>query len=572
MKSKHTPLQALRRRRLILILLLFAGLGILLLRSIWLEVFDSAWLKERADKLQIRVVEIPPYRGMILDRSGEPIAVSSPVRNLSCNPRVLLAKMNRLAAAAKATDISVEEQRNAENKQIEFSEKLRLLASELNIDEESLFNKLDRYSAKHYMQLARQIEPELAERVISLDLPGVLATIGHRRFYPGSETFAHVVGVTNISGQGVEGIELFQNKRLAGKKGRYRIEKDRRGRAIEIVEKLEEMIPGEDVQLSIDRRIQYVAYRELKKQVYRLQAQAGSIVVLDVHSGEILAMANMPSFNPNNRKTLKARNMRNRAVMDVVEMGSTVKPLTVAAALDSKVVRVSEGIDTSPGYIKLGSYKITDSRNLGVLSLRRIIQRSSNVGASRVAFRMEPRKHWMFLDRVGLGRIAGSGLKNERSGRLPHYRKWTMVDRASLSYGYGLSSSLMQMAHAYTVFGTEGVLYPITILKRKQPVEGQRVLSEKVANQVLLMMESVVSRKGTAIAAKVDGYRVVGKTGTAYKLIGKKYRKDKRIASFIGLAPASNPKIVVAVMIDQPKLDATGVQCLKLQLWITSRN
>ena len=280
--------------------------------------------------------------------------------------------------------------------------------------------------------------------------------------------------------------------------------------------------------------------------------------MIDVKTGEILAMANMPGFNPNNRKTLKPRNMRNRAVMDVLEMGSTMKPFTIAAALDSKVVALDEAIDTSPGYIDFGDYKVKDPADLGVLSLRRIIQRSSNVGASKLALRMDARKYWMFLDRIGMGRLTNTGLKNERVGYLANYKKWERVDQAVMSYGYGLSSSLLQMAHAYTIFGAGGILRPVTIMKRDKPVSGQRVLSESIANQVLLMMESVVSRKGTAIAATVDGYRVAGKTGTAYKLINKKYRKDKRITSFIGLGPVSNPKVVVAVMLDQPKLEATG--------------
>ena len=557
MKAKLT-LQGLRKRRLVLMLLLFVGLVVLLLRSVWLEVFDQSWLKERADKRQVREVVIPPYRGMILDRSGEPVAVSSPVRDLSCNPRVLLAKMRSLDDKVKEGGISVEELKSAQNRQIEFAGKLSALADELGMHEDVLLGKLNKYANKHYMQLARQVEPELAERVLSLDLPSVSEKLRYRRFYPGSETFSHVVGVTDISGKGVEGIELFQNEYLSGKEGRHRVVKDRSGRFIEVLDIIEEMIPGRDVKLSIDRRIQYVAYRELKKQVYRLKAQAGSVVVIDVKTGEILAMANMPGFNPNNRKTLKPRNMRNRAVMDILEMGSTMKPFTIAAALDSKVVALDEAIDTSPGYIDFGDYKVKDPADLGVLSLRRIIQRSSNVGASKLALRMDARKYWMFLDRIGMGRLTNTGLKNERVGYLANYKKWERVDQAVMSYGYGLSSSLLQMAHAYTIFGSGGILRPVTIMKRDKFVGGQRVLSESIANQVLLMMESVVSRKGTAIAAAVDGYRVAGKTGTAYKLINKKYRKDKRITSFIGLGPVSNPKVVVAVMIDQPKLEATG--------------
>jgi cell division protein FtsI (penicillin-binding protein 3) len=539
-------------------LLLFAGLGVLLLRAAWLEVFQQDWLKEKADKRQVRVVSVPAYRGMILDRSGEPVAVSSPVRSVSCNPRKMLAKRRVLMDEYEADHPLEVEAQIAKNKLLEFEESLAALAHELNIEKADLMKKLQKYRTKTFLYLGRQLEPEVAGRIDSLDLPGIVTTQEYRRFYPTSELFAHVVGFTNIDGKGTEGIERFMDKTLAGQAGKNRVVRDGRGRMIENVEQLDLMVPGEDVQLSIDRRIQYTAYKELKKQVFRLKAQAGSVVVMDVRTGEILAMANMPGFNPNNRGALKAWNYRNRAVVDAMEMGSTVKPVTLAAALDAGVVGVDSMINTSPGFIDFGDYIVRDPADLGSLSLARILAKSSNVGASRIALKMQPQKYWMFLSRIGFGRVADSGFLNESPGHLLHYKKWAKVDQAVLGYGYGVSSSLLQMAHAYTIFGTGGILYPTSILKKTESAEGQRVLSPEVANAVLLMMETVVAKKGTGKNAAVEGYRVAGKTGTAYKLINKKYRKDKRVVSFIGIGPVSDPRIVVAVMLDQPKLDATG--------------
>ncbi|MEE9303966.1 MAG: penicillin-binding protein 2 [Thiotrichaceae bacterium] len=559
MKKRATSKPPSQHRRTTLMMVLFVGLGLLLLRAAWLEVFQQDWLKEKADKRQVRTVTVPPYRGMILDRGGEPIAVSSPVRSVSCNPRKLLHKRQTLLDNYEKSHAVEMESRIAENRYLEFEESLSALARELRIEKSELMKKIKKYSVKHFMYLGRQLEPEIAERIVSLDLPGMDSSLEYRRFYPSSEMFAHVVGFTNIDGKGTEGIERFQDETLGGQKGKNRVVRDGRGKLIEKVEQLELMIPGQDVQLSLDRRIQYIAYKELKKQVYRLKAQAGSVVVLDIHTGEILAMANMPGFNPNNRSALKAWNYRNRAVTDALEMGSTLKPFTIAAALDSGVISVDSKINTSPGFLQFGAYKVSDPGDMGTLSLARILARSSNVGASKIALRMDPREYWMFLSRIGLGRVADSGFKNESQGHLLHYKKWAKVDQAVLSYGYGVSASLLQMAHGYSMFGTGGVLHPVSILKKTQKPESQRVISPEIANSVLAMMETViVDKRGTGEKALVEGYRVAGKTGTAYKLINKKYRKDKRITSFIGLGPVSNPKIVVAVMLDQPKLDATG--------------
>lgn len=558
MSRKSTSQPLAQGRRVTLMVLLFLGLGVLLFRAAWIEIFQQGWLKQRADRRQVREVTVPPYRGMILDRAGEPLAVSSPVRSVSCNPRKLLKKRRELMEAYDQNHVSEMEARIAENKFLEFEESLAALANELRMDKDALLAKLNKYRSKHFMYLGRQLEPEVAERIMALDLPDLNSAQEYRRFYPSSELFAHVVGFTNIDGKGVEGIERFMDDTLGGKAGKNRVVRDGRGKLIENVEQLEQMIPGKDVQLSLDRRIQYVAYKELKKQVYRLKAKAGSVVVMDVHTGEILAMANMPGFNPNNRTKLKAWNVRNRVVTDAMEMGSTMKPFTVAAALDSGILSSQATINTSPGRIEFGAYTVRDPIDYGTMTLARILAKSSNVGASKIALRMDPRKYWMFLSRVGLGRVTDSGFGNESRGHLLHYKKWAEVDQAVLGYGYGASATLLQMAHAYTIFGSGGVLYPVSILKRTAPVEGQRVLSPQVANTVLHMLETVISKHGTGKLAAVDGYQVAGKTGTAYKLVNKKYRKHRRVTSFIGLGPVTNPKVVVAVMLDEPKLETTG--------------
>ncbi|CAA6816281.1 MAG: Cell division protein FtsI [Peptidoglycan synthetase] (EC [uncultured Thiotrichaceae bacterium] len=558
MKKTNATLLMHNKRRTTLLMLLLIGLGVLLARSIWLEVFQQGWLKEKADKRQVREVVVPPYRGMILDRHGDPLAVSSPVKGVSCDPKRIMAHRDDLISNYDSTHRETVQGRSAETKFLEFEESLRALAGELRLSKDALLEKLRKSRTKRFIYLARQLEPEISERILSLDIMTVKSDQEYRRFYPASEMFAHVVGFTNIDGRGTEGVERFMDEKLAGQSGKERVVRDGKGRLIEKVEQLEKMLPGQDIQLSLDRRIQYVAYKELKKQVARLKAKAGSVVVLNPHTGEILAMANMPGFNPNNRRELKAWNYRNRAVADAVEPGSTFKPLAVAAALDAKVIQPNSLINTSPGYIKFGSYRVRDHADLGTMSLAKILARSSNVGASKVAMKMSPRQYWMFLNRLGLGQVPGSGFKNEAQGRLTHYKNWAPVDHASLGYGYGVSVSLLQMAKAYTVFATGGVLKPVSILKRDTQPQGQRVLSVRDANAVLGMMESVVHKRGTGVLAKVAGYRIAGKTGTANKLIDKRYRKDKLVTSFIGVGPVTQPRLVVAVMIDEPKLGASG--------------
>lgn len=554
-------------RRFFLMLALIVVIGVLILRAAWLEVYQQEMLQVKADKRQTRVVEVPAYRGMITDRNGEPMAVSSPVESLWCNPKKLLTAYQELrdeydvARQLAASGENEEAAAGAHVAGLRFSkleEGLSRIEEVLELEAGELLDRVEKAGDKHFFYLGRHLPPELAEEILELDLPGVASTSEYRRFYPLAETSGHVVGMTNIDGVGLEGVEKAMNDHLAGHTGKKRVVLDGRRRIIENIESIEDMVPGQSAQLSIDQRIQYMAYKALKTQVYKLKAQAGSLVVLDAHSGEILAMANLPSFNPNNRKLLEAYRYRNRAVTDKFEPGSTLKPLTIAAALESRVIGEDVEIDTSPGHLSFGKYTVRDPGNYGPISLDTLLAKSSNVGVSRVALLMNPRDHWMFLNRVGFGRVPNAGLSGETSGELGNYSEWGEVDRASRGYGYGLSASLLQIAHAYSPFAMNGQLMPVTIYKRNESVPAQQVMSSETAQAVLRMMESVVQTDGTGKRAMVDGYRVAGKTGTAYKYINGKYRKDKYIASFVGVAPASQPRLVVAVQIDEPKLDSSG--------------
>ncbi len=551
-------------------LTLLVVIGALMLRAAWLEIYQQEWLQQQADKRQMRVVTVPAYRGMITDRNGDPMAISSPVSSLWCNPQELLQareelrreyELSRQLADATVGDNAAEEREAQQLATTRFAQLelgFRQIEKELGLEEGGLPAKLKDASSKQFYYLGRQLPLEVADSILALDLPGVAATREYRRYYPLAETAGHVVGMTNVDGNGIEGIEKARNDVLAGKNGQTRVVRDAKGKLVESVISMEEMQPGQDIQLSIDRRIQYLAYKELKTQVSLLNAKAGSVVVLDAHTGEILAMANVPSFNPNNRKELEPYLYRNRAVTDKSEPGSTLKPLTIAAALEARVLGEDVEINTSPGEIKFGKYSVKDPKDYGSITLSTLLARSSNVGASRVALLMNARDQWMFLSRLGFGQMPNAGFSGETAGLLTNYTQWGKVDRASHGYGYGLSSSLLQLTHAYAPFAANGVLIPASINKLDKAALGQQVMTPETARAVLRMMEAVVQKGGTGEKAMVDGYRIAGKTGTAYKYIDNKYQNDRYLTSFIGVAPASRPRLVVAVQIDEPKIDDSG--------------
>ncbi len=545
-----------RGRRFALMLVLLAGIAVLLGRAAYIETFQQSWLKEQAGKRQLRTITVPPYRGMIIDRNGESLAISSPVASVSVDPRKLLdaQRLLRKNTLSKNED----EAKLAKLAQEELSEKIAELEELVGLSKGAFQETIKAMPEKRFYYLVRHLEPEKAQRVADLNIPAVSTKREYKRFYPMAETTSHVVGFTNIDDEGIEGVERSMNERLAGHSGRNRVIRDGRGRLVENIEEMEVMIPGESVQLSLDHRIQYSAYKLLKGEVFKLNAKSGSVVVLDTKTGEVLAMANMPGFNPNDRASLKPYNYRNRAVVDVFEPGSTLKPLTIAAALEARAISADVSIETN-GKMKVGKVTIKDPKNYGPLTLSRLLAKSSNVGASKVALLMKPSDHWKFLNRVGFGRKPDAGFFSEAEGKLAYYDEWGKVDRASHGYGYGISASLLQLAQAYTVFANSGVLYPVSIYKQERDPLGQRVMSQTNADAVLKMMRAVVQSGATGKNAAVDGYHVAGKTGTANKLIKRRYSKDHLVVSFIGMAPATNPRLVVAVMIDDPKVeDASG--------------
>jgi cell division protein FtsI (penicillin-binding protein 3) len=510
-------------RARLLLLLVFFGFLVLAARAFYLQGLRNDFLQQKGETRYARVVEISAHRGMVTDRNGEPLALSTPVESV-------------WAAPADA-DLSVDQRAK--------------LTRLLGMDATELKRKLAE-SDRDFVYLKRQLPPEQAAKVVQMNLPGIFLQREYRRYYPAAEVTAHVVGVTGVDDNGQEGIELAYQDWLSGKAGSRRVIKDRLGHVVEDIESIRAPQQGRDLALSIDQRIQYLAFRELKSAIALNEAKAGSLVVIDVTTGEVLALANWPTYNPNNRDTFKTGRSRNRAVVDLFEPGSTLKPFTVAAALESGLVSPGSTIDTEGGHYTIGNRTIHDAHPEGILTVAQVIQKSSNVGSAKMALAMAPQKLWAILSDVGFGTQTKVGFPGEATGRLRAYQTWKPIEQATMSYGHGISVSLLQLARAYSVFATNGELKPLTLVKRDQPVEGKAVISPRTAMAVRKMLEMVTQPGGTATRAQVAGFRVAGKTGTAHKLMGATYASDRYIASFVGFAPASNPRLVIAVMLDEP--------------------
>jgi len=411
---------------------------------------------------------------------------------------------------------------------------------------------------REFAYIKRHIAPQLAAEVMALEIPGVSLQREYHRYYPAGEVTAHVLGFTNVDDEGQEGLELAWNDWLKGVPGSQRVLKDRMGRVVKHIELIRKAHPGKDLKLSLDRRLQYLTYRELKRMVIKQKARSGSAVILDSRTGEVLAMVNQPSYNPNNRGQLRGVNYRNRAVTDVFEPGSTVKPFTVAAALESGKYRPQTLIDTSPGVFRIGRYRVRDVRNYGRISVSTVIQKSSNVGASKMALAIEPDRLWQAYARVGFGETTGSAFPGEVSGVFTRSRHWRDIERATLAYGYGVSVTPLQLARAYMVLANDGRQMPLRFLPPsidEEPARVEQVIPVKVARAVRLMMESVVQKGGTAVRAAIPGYRVAGKTGTMKKATAGGYSDDRYVSVFAGMAPASDPRLVMVVMINEPRGD-----------------
>ena len=510
------------RARAVLLLLLLA-FGVLAGRAIYLQGLHNNFLQQKGELRYGRVIELPATRGIITDRNREPLAISTPVESV-------------WASVADIEITSVQTKRLAQLIELDSAEIEKRLAD----------------SKRDFVYLKRHLPPEQAAKVVELNIPGVFLQREYRRYYPASEYTAHLIGFTDIDDRGQEGLELAFDEQLAGKPGSRRVIKDRLGHIIEDVGSIGVPQQGRDLTLSIDAKIQYLAYRELKHAVDANRAKAGGIVVLDAKTGEVLAMANLPSYNPNNRGKFEPGRTRNRAVTDLFEPGSTLKPFTAAVAIESGLFKFDSMIQTGTGQLSIGSATIHDAHPSGALTVAQVIQKSSNVGAARIALALPSEKMWNMFNQVGFGTPPRSGFPGEGSGRLRAYASWRPIEQATMAYGHGISLSLLQLARAYMVFASDGEIKAVTLMKRDAPAAGTRVITPETALQVRRMLELVVQPGGTAPRAQVMGYRVAGKTGTAHKLEGANYAATKYVASFIGFAPASDPQLIVAVMIDEP--------------------
>mgnify|MGYP003385101339 CR=1 FL=1 len=520
----------------LLFIVLLLGLCALMARSVYLQGIHDDFLQQKGAARYGRVVDINAHRGMITDRFGEPLAISTPVDSIWVSPQDVESTPQQVKQLAQILGMDIEEVKSR------------------------LFD-----TTRDFVYLKRQLPPEQAARVAKLEMPGVALRHEYRRYYPDADVTAHLLGFTDVDDNGQEGIELALQAQLGGKAGSQRVIKDRRGHIVEDVASIRAPKPGSDTALSLDSKMQYLAYREIKLAVEQHHAKAGSVVVLDAKSGEVLALANWPSYNPNNRAKVELKAMRNHAVTDLFEPGSTMKPFTVATALEAGKVTPDTVINTENGVFTVGGRKIHDTHPEATLTVAGVIQKSSNVGAAKIALSLPPETFWRSLSESGFGAQTGSAFPGEASGKLRDYRKWLPIEQATMSYGNGISVNLLQLARAYTVFANDGELKTVTLLKQEAalPVKGahplqrnesgagNKVFSATTARAVRDMLETVVQPGGTAPLAQIAGYRVAGKTGTAHKLEGGRY-VNRYVASFVGLAPASSPRLIVAVMIDEP--------------------
>ena len=503
----------------------FSVAAVMLVRAIDLQVLRNDFLQDQGQARHLRVVEMPAHRGMITDRNGEPLAVSTPVAAVWVNPQALQVDPATFAELANILDEDAVELRDM------------------------IGTRLDR----EFVYLKRQVSPDVAARVEALGIPGLHLQREYKRFYPAGEVAAHLLGFTDIDDRGQEGLELAFDEWLRGEAGAKRVLRDRIGRTIQQVAQLKPASPGQELATSIDLRLQYLAYRELKAAIQQNDAVSGSIVVLDAQTGEVLALANQPSYNPNNRSAASAAAFRNRAVTDQFEPGSSFKPFPVAAALESGRFTPSTPVDTAPGFIKVSGYSISDKRDYGRIDVTTVLKKSVNVGASKIALALESEQLWSTLARFGFGSVTGSGFPGEASGLLPHWQRWRDVTKATLAYGYGLSVTPLQLAQAYMVIANDGARIPVSFVKVDEPAFREQALSPQAARDMRRMLETVVSSEGTGRRASISGYRVAGKTGTARKAVSGGYAEDRHVAVFAGMAPASEPRLVTVVVINEPR-------------------
>ena len=526
--EKRTPELRLKlegwRSRFVLVLVM-AGFALLAGRAFYLQALDTGFLQAKGEQRYARVIDLPASRGKVLDRNGQLLAISTAVESIWAAPD----DMEDLEGA-----------------------QLRSLAGALGMSPGEVRQKVANKD-RQFVFLKRQISPEQAAKVMALRVPGVFQQREYRRYYPAGEVMAHVVGFTGIEDNGQEGIELAAQARLAGVPGVRKVIKDRKGRIVEDIDALRVPRDGESVTLAIDQRLQFLAHQELRSAVEQNRAKAGSLVILDAKTGEILALVNQPDYNPNNRAAVTGRQTRNRSVTDLFEPGSTMKPFTVAAALDSHVVTPDTQIQTAPGTMTIGKATISDSHPMGLLTVSQVIQKSSNIGTAKIQLAMPAERMGTLYQELGFGRAPQTGFPGEAKGLLRPWSQWRPIEQATMSYGHGIAVSLLQVARAYTIFTNDGLLLPLSLTRRDALPIGKQLITAESAREVTRMMEMAASPGGTAPLAQVPGYRVAGKTGTAYKPENGRYNESKYVSSFVGFGPVSNPRFIIAVMLDEPQ-------------------
>ncbi|BBL73544.1 peptidoglycan D,D-transpeptidase FtsI family protein [Methylomagnum ishizawai] len=510
-----------------LLMLILCAMTVLIGRAVFLQVLDRQFLKQQGDLRHVGILPVPAHRGRIIDRNGELLAVSTPVKSIWINPKEFL-----------KTEVT--------------HEQLKALADLVGMSVKEIKQRIGQDDHRGFVYIKRRMNPELVDQAMALGIPGIYDEREYRRYYPTGEVTAHLLGFTDIEDKGQEGMELGFDASLRGTDGAKRIIRDGKRRIIEDLENIRLPVPGKDLTLSIDERLQYLAYRELKKAVMQHRARSGSLVLLDSQTGEVLAMVNQPSYNPNSRGKLKGNPSRNRAITDLYEPGSTMKPFAVACALELGLTHPNTVYSTAGGQMRVGHNIVKDVHSYGSLDVTGILQKSSNVGVTKIALSVPPKKFWAFYNNLGFGQPLDSGFPGEAHGRLSDYQGWNAFEQATLSFGYGVSTSTAQLARAYSSLANDGVIPMVSLLKRDTPPEAHRIMSAKTATTVRTMLESVVSTGGTAQKAAIPGFRVSGKTGTVKKSGAHGYTESLYMSLFTGLAPASKPRLVMVVMIDEP--------------------
>jgi cell division protein FtsI (penicillin-binding protein 3) len=557
--SLHLEKKIIKRDTLLFILIVLAIIAVLI-RAFDVQILEASFLQSEGNKRQIRSMTISAPRGEIFDRNGVVLALSTPIASVWCDPKELIPylKLNQ-SLQTGSVDFLKEHSEKELIRAKHLLAQYRKMIALLNLSRSSVTLKILSKPNRQFMYLKRFILPDLATKISALNLPGVYIQSAYKRYYPAGETTSHLLGFTDIDGKGIAGIEDTYNKWLHGEPGKKIVIKDRAGHIVDFVKDLTVAKPGKPIYLSIDSDLQFFLERALKRVMIEQEPVSASSVILDAKTGEVLALVDLPSFNPNDRSQLQGAAIRNSALVNVFEPGSTIKPLVMAKALSLKVVHIGEKINTNPGAIWIQGRRITDTKNKGVLTLEGVIQHSSNVGMSIIALKMKAKSLWELYHGVGFGEALGTFLPGESSGYVKPYEAWQKVEQASMAFGYGLNVNLLQLARAYTIFTNQGRLLPVTFIKKQsktqaiqQNAQSEQVVTEQSAKQVVKMMEKVLSFKGTAPKAMIHGYQVAGKTGTTHISDNGGYESNQYHGMFVGIVPATHPKFIMATIINQP--------------------